>query len=129
MIVVDASVIVEAITVEQPGGPIRTRLSTQTFLCAPHLLDAEVVQSLRGLVVGGLLTARDAELSLGDFESMPIERHSIEPLLRRMWRLRHNLTAYDAAYVALAEALSMPFLTCDRRIAGAPGLRCKVEVA
>lgn len=128
MIVVDASVITQAITVEQPGGPLRVRLTAQPFLYAPHLLDAEFVQSLRGLVARGLLTVRAAELALGDFAAMLIDRQSTEPLVGRMWRLRHNLTAYDAAYVALAEALGVPLLTRDTRIATAPGLRCKVEL-
>ncbi|HKF17902.1 MAG TPA: type II toxin-antitoxin system VapC family toxin [Candidatus Dormibacteraeota bacterium] len=128
MIVVDASVITQAITVEQRGGPLRARLAAQPFLYAPHLLDAEFVQSLRGLVARGLLTVRAAELALGDFAAMLIDRQSTEPLIGRMWRLRHNLTAYDAAYVALAEALGVPLLTRDTRIATAPGLRCKVEL-
>ena len=128
MIVVDASVITEAITVEQPGGPLRARLAAQPFLYAPHLLDAAFVQSLRGLVARGLLTVRAAELALGDFAAMLIDRQSTEPLIGRIWRLRHNLTAYDASYVALAEALGVPLLTRDARIAAAPGLRCNVEL-
>jgi len=128
VIVVDASVITQAITIEQPGGPLRARLAAQPFLYAPHLLDAQFVQSLRGLVARGLLTVRAAELALGDFAAMLIDRQSTQPLIGRMWRLRHNLTAYDAAYVALAEALGVPLLTRDTRIATAPGLRCKVEL-
>ena len=128
MIVVDASVITQAITIEQPGGPLRARLAAQPFLYAPHLLDAQFVQSLRGLVARGLLTVRAAELALGDFAAMLIDRQSTQPLIGRMWRLRHNLTAYDASYVALAEALGVPLLTRDARIAAAPGLRCNVEL-
>jgi predicted nucleic acid-binding protein len=127
-VVVDASTLVHAFTVEKPGGTIRTRLSTPPCICAPDLIDAEFVNALRSLVTRGQLDERDAELALGDFATLPLERESTELLVRRMWQLRHNLTAYDAAYVVLAETLGVPLLTLDRRLSKIAGLRCTVEV-
>ena len=81
-----------------------------------------------GLVIKNSITVRRAEKALGEFLQAPIHRYSHHPLLPRVWQLRANLTAYDAAYVALAELLGADLLTIDSRIAGAPGIRCKVHV-
>jgi predicted nucleic acid-binding protein len=81
---------------------------------------------LRGLLTRGSIALRDAELALAEFLQAPIQRYTHEALVPRIWQLRRNLTAYDAAYVALAEALGADLLTIDRGIGGAPGIRCRV---
>lgn len=83
---------------------------------------------LRRYVTRGELDEPYARATLALLPVIPIERHTHEPLLDRIWALRSNLTAYDAAYVALAEGLGVPLVTCDERLANAPGIRAKVEV-
>lgn len=97
-------------------------------LHVPHLADVEVAQVLRRYVREGDLEAEAGRAGLEILSLLDLERHSHEPLLERVWALRANLTAYDAVYVALAEALGSRLLTCDRRLARAPGLRGRVEV-
>ena len=98
-------------------------------LVAPHLVDSEVLHALRRHVLLGNLTERRAEHALRMFSDLRIPRHPAAPLRRRIWELRHNLSAYDATYVALAEALrATSLLTTDERLRRAPGLRCQVEV-
>lgn len=95
---------------------------------APHLIDVEVVHALRGLMLrGDLDESRAATLVMG-WRRFGVRRAPIEPLLGRIWELRHNLSAYDASYVALAESLRCPLVTADHRLAAAPGLQCRVEV-
>jgi predicted nucleic acid-binding protein len=113
---------------EEPGGPVRSRLAGHMWVAAPALVDLEFANVLRGLVIKRSIRARKAEQALGEFRLAAIQRYSHQALLTRVWRLRQNLTAYDAAYVALAERLSVDLLTIDPRVAGAPGLRCHVEV-
>jgi predicted nucleic acid-binding protein len=96
---------------------------------APHLLDVEVAQALRRLVQQGERGQADARVALEELSALDLERHPHEPLLDRIWALRKNLTAYDATYVALAEALDAILLTCDGRLARAPGLGRRVELA
>jgi predicted nucleic acid-binding protein len=98
-------------------------------VAAPHLLDSEVVSVLRRLVLAGTLTEREGRAALDDFGDLHLERYGAGPLRPRMWELRHDVSAYDATYVALAEALDVPLLTTDGRLASAPGIRCSVEVA
>jgi predicted nucleic acid-binding protein len=129
MIVVDASVIVELL-INAPSAPsIWHRLmSERQALAAPHLLDVEVAQVLRRYNAGGELDdtrARDAMQHLADF---PMLRYPHAQLLGRMWELRHNLTAYDAAYIALAEALDATLLTRDARLARAAEHRAAIEL-
>lgn len=97
-------------------------------LAAPEVLDLEVVSVLRRLVGAGRMTATRAGLALRDLRDLPIERASHLMLVERCWELRANLTPYDAAYVALAEACDAPLLTADARLAAAPGPRCRIEV-
>lgn len=128
MIVVDCSVVVDALTVVEGGGALRARLVDQT-LHAPFLLDYELVPAVRGLVLRGDLDGERAEDLFADFESLPIRRWPAgDPLRRRALSLRQNLSAYDAAYVALAEALDCPLVTRDARLARAPGHEARVEV-
>ena len=97
-------------------------------LHAPHLIDLEIAQVLRRYCMSNEIRAERAEEALADLEILGIYRHSHDLLLPRVWQLRHNVTAYDAAYLALAEALSAPLLTADRRLARAPGHWATVEV-
>ena len=95
-------------------------------MAAPALIDLEFANVLRGLLTKRMIGEPQAEFALADFLFAPIQRHLHESLVPRIWELRHNLTAYDAAYVALAEALGADLLTIDRGIGGAPGIRCRV---
>jgi predicted nucleic acid-binding protein len=97
-------------------------------LHVPHLLDLEVANVLRRYVRGRATTVARAEQALQDLSDIRMTRHSHARLLRRVWELRDHLTAYDAVYVALAEALDAPLLTCDAKIAAAPGHHALVEV-
>lgn len=128
MIVLDASALVELFLGTEAGLRIATRIADPTLaLHVPHLADVEVAQALRRYVREGALDAGSAAVALEDLRSLDLERHSHEPLLDRVWALRENLTAYDAVYVALAEALECGLLTCDGRLARAPGLARRVE--
>lgn len=128
MLVVDASVIASALGDDADDGDrARGRIRGQV-LAAPELMDLEVASVLRRQLRVGALDLRRAEFALADLAALPIQRVPHEPLLRRCWELRDNLTIYDAAYVALAEALDAELLTGDRRLARATGPRCRIEV-
>lgn len=88
---------------------------------APHLLDIEVAQVVHIYRLSGEIDDSRGNQMMGDFQDLPIDRHDHTFLLSRIWQLRGNFTAYDAAYVALAEALDAPLVTCDDRLAAAPG--------
>lgn len=107
---------------------MRTRLSAETSVAAPALIDLEFTNVLRGLLAKKSIGPRLAERALSEFMQAPIQRYGHLALLERIWRLRANLTAYDAAYVTLAELLGGALLTIDKRLAGVPGIRCQVEV-
>ena len=109
------------------GDTARARLRDED-LAAPELIDLEVVSVLRRQLSAGSLDERRALLAVDDFRDLPMQRASHRPLLARCWELRGNLTAYDAAYVALAEALESVLLTADAHLANAPGVTCPVEV-
>ena len=128
MLVVDASVLSVALADDGPDGDAaRARLRGET-LAAPELVDLEVASVLRRQDRAGLLDNRRANLALTDLAALPMHRASHVSLLARCWDLRHNLTTYDAAYVALAEALDATLLTGDRRLAGATGPTCTIEL-
>lgn len=128
MIVVDASVIVTALADDgDDGDRVRSRLRGER-LAAPHLIDLEVVSAWRRLVAAGHLDERRAGLALEDLRALRMDRVAHRPLLPRCWQLRNGLTTYDAAYVALAEALGATLLTADARLAATPGLGCEVEL-
>ena len=128
MLVVDASVLATALADDGTDGDIaRGRLRGQE-LAAPELIDLEVVSVLRRQLSVGRLDARRAGLALDDLLELPIRRVSHRALLRGCWQLRDNLSVYDAAYVALAEALDTLLLTADTRLARAPGVECAIEV-
>ena len=94
----------------------------------PELADLEVESVLRRQLRAGAIDARRARLALDDLAALPARRAPHRPLLVRCWELRDNLTPYDAAYVALAEALHATLLTGDRRLAQAPGTHCEIEI-
>lgn len=124
MIVVDTSVVVAALLGHDPA---RHALDDRR-LVAPHLIDAEVAHALRGLVLCGRVTANDGERLLSVWQRLAIDRLPMTGLLPRAWALRDALTAYDAMFVAAAEALHVPLVTCDRRLAHAGAARCTVEI-
>ncbi len=128
MIVVDASVLVPGLVDDgRDGDAARVRLRGEV-LAAPELVDLEVASVLRRLVLAGSLPLRHADLALADLVELPLQRAAHRSLLARCWQLRSNATVYDAAYIALAEALGALLVTADARLAAAPGLRCDVEL-
>jgi len=128
VIVVDASIVVTGLADDGTDGDrIRARLRGER-LAAPHLIDLEVTSAWRRLVSTGNLDERRATLALADLDAMRIERAAHGPLLDRCWELRHNLTIYDAAYVALAELMATVLVTGDERLANAPGVSCDVDL-
>lgn len=128
VIVVDASVLAVALGDDGPDGDrARARLHGEE-LAAPELIDLEVTSVLRGRARAHALDERRARLAMDDLADLPLRRAPHLPLLRRCWELREDLTPYDAAYVALAEALEVTLLTGDGRLARAPGPRCSVEL-
>lgn len=129
MIVVDASALLELLMNTAAGERVAARIADpEVALHAPHLIDLEVAQVLRRFVREGDLDRAGAEVMLGALRGLDLERHGHEPLLDRIWALRSNMTAYDASYVALAEALGARLLTCDARLARAPGSRIEVDL-
>jgi len=129
MIVLDASALVELLLGSEAGRAIADRIANPTLgLHVPHLVDVEVAQAVRRLEREGDLDPRSAASALDDLRALDLERHSHEPLLDRVWALRRNLTACDAVYVALAEALDTTLLTCDARLARAPGVAGRAEL-
>ena len=128
MLVVDASVLATALADDAGDGDrARARLRGEA-LAAPDLVDLEVASVLRGRLAGGHISPRRAELALADLVALRLERVASLRLIPRCWELRDNLTVYDAAYVALAEALAVPMLTADARLARATGPDCPIEV-
>ena len=127
-VVVDASVAVHVLTPTDTGAaPLLARLRGTTCH-APHLVDAEVGNVLRRGVRQGVLDAAIAEGALRALASLVTSRHPHGILAQAAWALRHNLTYYDALYVALAARLGHPLLTADARLARSPGLPCEVEL-
>lgn len=114
MIVVDASAMVEALIGREADAELLDLLAGD--IDAPHLLDVEVLSALRGLERGRQIAAAVAEQARLDHFALTITRHDVEPLAERIWQLRHQLTTYDACYIALAEAMSAPLYTCDAKL-------------
>ena len=129
MIVLDASATIEWLLQSPTGVKIDQRIfSPLESLHAPHLLDVEVAQVLRRYVRDKAITARRGKEALEDLADMPLSRYPHDLLIPRIWELRATLTAYDAAYVALAELLDARLLTCDGKIASASGHHAVVDV-
>ena len=128
MIVLDASALLEFLL----QTPLGTRVETRLFrdddeFHSPHLVDVELTQGLRRLVRAGEVSADRAAQALADLADFDLHRHAHVDLLTRAWKLRENITAYDAMYVALAEALDAPIVTCDTPLAKAPGHYARIE--
>lgn len=123
LVVVDASAVVGAL---RHDGLARRQLAGRS-LFAPHLLDLEVANALRGEARGGRLRPAEGALLLRALRALGITRYPVIGLTERIWELRDNLSAYDAAYVAVAEVLDCSLLTADAGLAAAPGVRCPIE--
>jgi len=129
LIVIDASAVLELVLRTGKGKSIEARvLVPEESLHAPHLIDVEVAQALRRLVQLKELPAVRARQALDDHAALHIKRASHEDMLDRLWELRESVTAYDATYVALAEALDAPLITCDSKLARSHGHRAIVEL-
>jgi predicted nucleic acid-binding protein len=129
VIVADASIVLAALlSTAGAGARARERLRHDPDLHVPHLLDVEVTAALRRRVRLGHTAVEVANNVLGDLTALAAIRWDHEPLLRRVWELRENVTPYDAVYVVLAEMLDASLVTSDVRLSHAPGLRCTVEV-
>lgn len=128
MLVVDASVLAPVVAdTGDDGAAFRARLRGEA-VAGPDLLRVEVVSVVRRQAAAGQLTPAQAAAAIDDLLGLPLSVFPTAPLLRRAWDLRDNVTAYDACYVALAEALGCTLLTADVRLAGAPGARCAIEL-
>ena len=129
MIVVDASAVIEILLNTPAGARAADRLFADgETLHAPHLLDLEVTQVLRRYALSAELdAARDAQV-LEDLAALPLSRYPHDVLLPRIWELQHNVTAYDAAYVALADALAAPLVTRDAALAASRGHAARIEL-
>ena len=114
MIVIDASAMVEALV----GRDVPDELldAVAGHLAAPHLLDVEVVSALRGLAMAGKLSDAAAQMAVRHYFDLAIDRYEAAPLAARVWALKNRFTAYDATYLALAEALDVPLHTCDTKL-------------
>jgi predicted nucleic acid-binding protein len=129
MIVPDCSALAYALLREPGSETVADRLfASDAELHAPHLLDLEVIQVLRKACRSGELDWARASQRFEDYTRLPLVRYSHILFWPRIWELRNNMTAYDAAYVALAEALDAPLLTRDKRLAAAPGHHAKIEL-
>ena len=129
MIVVDASAALESLLRTPAAEAVDSWLFDPTqMLHAPHLIDVEIAQVLRRYDAAGAIDPERSRAALADWSSFPVNRYPHDFLLPRVWELRHNLTAYDAVYVALAEALRAPLLTRDRRLAAAAGHNAQVQL-
>jgi predicted nucleic acid-binding protein len=129
VIVVDASAVIEVLLNTPAGFQMAERFfDPDETLHAPHLLDVEVAQVLRRYVRTGELDPARGLQALKDLVDFPLTRYPHDLFLLRIWELRHNVTAYDAAYIALAEALGAPLLTRDAALASAPGNRARIEL-
>ena len=127
MIVLDASVVVELLTNGPLASSLRRDLAgrSEPFI-VPHLLDVEVVSALRSLIAGRRIDSHRSEQMLTGLAALRAVRYAHTPLLGRIWELRHNFTAYDAVYIALAEATGSVLYTCDAKLC--KGHRAKVAL-
>jgi predicted nucleic acid-binding protein len=127
--VIDCSAMIELLAAKTPtGDAIARRVTSAQTLYAPYVLDGEVISALLGLMRGKKITEREADAALSSYRAFPVERQDVLPLWPRLKGLHANLSAYDAQYVALAEALQVPLVTADARIKRSGAGRCKVEV-
>ena len=128
MLVVDTSAVLAALAARDPAPGLRERLAEDGDLHGPHLIDTEILHALRAMIARDQISAERAEGVRSDFAELALVRYPHVPFSDRVWELRHNLSAYDATFVALAEALSAPLVTCDARLASAPAHDARVEL-
>jgi predicted nucleic acid-binding protein len=129
VIVVDASVLADALIDDGPvGTAARAALAADPHWAAPAHLLVEVVSVIRGRSLGGKLGPVRAQEAVAALPTLTIDQIDVGGLIDRMWQLRGNITAYDAAYVAAAEALGCPLVTEDGRLAKARGMRCEIRL-
>lgn len=128
MLVVDTSAVLEALASRTPSAGLLERLAQDGDLHAPHLIDTEVVHALRRMTIARVISDERATDARSDYAELTVLRYSHEPFSDRVWELRHNLSAYDATFVALAETLDAPLITCDARLAAAPGHFARIEL-
>jgi predicted nucleic acid-binding protein len=128
VIVVDTSALIDAVLARPPKPGLLARLSDDGDLHAPHLNDVEIVQALRRLALATAVAEARLDDARADLDDIALTRYPLGRLADRVWDLRHRVTAYDAVFVALAEALQVPLITCDRRLARAGGHHAQVEV-
>lgn len=129
MIVLDASAAIDWLLQTPTGLRVEQRIfSRSESIHAPHLLDLEVAQVLRRLVFQKTISPGRADEAVRDLLDLRIVRFPHLPLLPRIWQYRDNLSAYDAAYVVLAETLRVPLVTCDSKLASAPGHAVSIEL-
>jgi predicted nucleic acid-binding protein len=128
VLVVDTSAVLEAIVASDPAPGLIERINSDGDLHAPHLIDIEALHALRRLNSLGQLSDERAADAIADFRELAVVRYPHTGLIDRIWELRHNLSAYDAAFVASAEILQAPLVTCDRRLATATGHAAAIEL-
>ena len=129
MTVIDCSAMIELLAANtQAGDAVARRVTAAETLYVPYVLDGEVISALLGLMRGQKISEREADAALSNYRAFPVERQDVLPLWPRLKILHANLSAYDAQYVAMAEALNVSLITADARIKRSGVARCKVEV-
>jgi predicted nucleic acid-binding protein len=128
VLVVDTSAVLEALAAREPDPTLIERLAQDGDLHGPHLIDTEVLHALRRMTMSNAISEERAADARSDFDDLALVRYPHHPLSDRVWQLRRNLSAYDATFVALAEALNAPLVTCDARLAAAPGHTASIEL-
>jgi predicted nucleic acid-binding protein len=118
----------EALAARDPAPGLIERLADDGDLHAPHLIDTELLHALRRMNMHHEISNERADDARSDFAELALIRYRHQPLNDRVWELRHNVTAYDATFIALAEALSAPLITCDTRLASTPGHKVQIEL-
>jgi predicted nucleic acid-binding protein len=127
--VIDCSALVRALADKGPvASSVRSRIRDVATLTAPSLLDYDLISALLGMVRGGRITPAEMEAAIAGFHAADVHREQTFRLWERVRDLNHNLSAYDAHYVALAEALELPLITCDARIKRSGAGKCAIEV-
>ena len=128
MIVVDASVLANVVGDDGADGDRAREVVSGQELSVPDLVDVEVVSVLRRRWLAKTMTARRFAAAVDDLGALPADRYPVLPFMSRAYELRADVSAYDAAYVALAEELDCVLVTADRRLASPPGARCAITV-